>query len=94
METLSHEKQIQEYISTIAHLKKQNQNNPLFNSEISKLEQKLELLKEKVYSELTPGSASSFAAILHGPIVSIISRTYATASRNYTVTAVTAMIAP
>lgn len=54
MDTLSHEKQIQEYISTIAHLKKQNQNNPLFNSEISKLEQKLELLKEKVYSELTP----------------------------------------
>ncbi len=49
-----HEKQIQEYIKTIEHLKKQNQDNPLFHSEIRKLEQKLEKLKEKVYSELTP----------------------------------------
>lgn len=49
-----HEKQIYEYIKTIEHLKKQNQNNPLFNNEIKKLEQKLEKLKEKVYSELTP----------------------------------------
>lgn len=54
MDILPHEKQIQEYIKTIEHLKKQNQNNPLFNSEIRKLEQKLELLKEKIYSELTP----------------------------------------
>lgn len=54
MDILPHEKQIQEYIKTIDHLKKQNQDNPLFNSEIAKLEQKLEKLKEKVYSELTP----------------------------------------
>lgn len=54
MDILNHEKQIHEYVKTIDHLKKQNQNNPLFNSEIKKLEQKLELLKEKVYSELTP----------------------------------------
>lgn len=54
MDILPHEKQIQEYINTIEHLKKQNQDNPLFNSEIRKLEQKLELLKEKVYGELTP----------------------------------------
>lgn len=54
MEILPHEKQIQEYIKTIEHLKKQNQNNPLFTTEIRKLEQKLELLKEKIYSELTP----------------------------------------
>lgn len=54
MDILPHEKQIHEYIKTIEHLKKQNQNNPLFNSEIRKLEQKLEKLKEKVYSELTP----------------------------------------
>lgn len=54
MDILPHEKQIYEYIKTIDHLKKQNQNNPLFNSEIRKLEQKLEKLKEKVYSELTP----------------------------------------
>lgn len=54
MDILPHEKQIQEYVKTIEHLKKQNQNNPLFNSEIRKLEQKLEKLKEKVYSELTP----------------------------------------
>jgi len=54
LDILQHEKQIQEYVKAIEHLKKQNQNNPLFNSEIRKLEQKLEKLKEKVYSELTP----------------------------------------
>lgn len=54
MDILPHEKQIHEYIKTIEHLKKQNQNNPLFNNEIRKLEQKLEKLKQKVYSELTP----------------------------------------
>jgi len=54
LDILSHEKQIYEYIKTIDHLKKQNQNNPLFNNEIRKLEQKLDKLKEKVYSELTP----------------------------------------
>lgn len=54
METLPHEKQILEYVKTIEHLKKQHQNNPLFHGEIRKLEQKLELLKEKAYSELTP----------------------------------------
>lgn len=54
MDILPHEKQIHEYIKTIDHLKKQNQDNPLFNNEIRKLEQKLEKLKQKVYSELTP----------------------------------------
>jgi acetyl-CoA carboxylase carboxyl transferase subunit alpha len=54
LDILPHEKQIQEYIKTIEHLKKQNQNNPLFSSEIRKLELKLEKLKEKIYSELTP----------------------------------------
>lgn len=54
METLPHEKQIQEYIKTIEHLKKQSKDNPIFDAEIKKLEQKLEKLKEKVYSELTP----------------------------------------
>lgn len=54
MEILPHERQIQEYIKTIEHLKKQNNNNPIFNNEIKKLEQKLEKLKEKIYSELTP----------------------------------------
>lgn len=54
MDILPHEKQIYEYLKTIEHLKKQNQDNPLFNSEIKKLEQKLDKLKEKVYSELTP----------------------------------------
>ena len=54
MDILLHEKQIYEYIKTIEHLKKQNQSNPLFNNEIKKLEQKLQGLKEKVYSELTP----------------------------------------
>lgn len=54
MDILPHEKQIHEYVKTIEHLKKQSQNNPLFNSEIRKLEQKLEKLKQKVYAELTP----------------------------------------
>lgn len=54
LETLPHEKQIQEYVKTIELLKKQNANNPLFNKEIKKLEEKLETLKVKVYSELTP----------------------------------------
>jgi acetyl-CoA carboxylase carboxyl transferase subunit alpha len=54
LDNLPHEKQIYEYIKTIDHLKNQNQNNPLFNTEIRKLEQKLEKLKEKIYSELTP----------------------------------------
>lgn len=51
---LPHEKQIYDYLKTIEHLKKQNQDNPLFTSEIKKLEQKLDKLKQKVYSELTP----------------------------------------
>ena len=54
MDILPHEKQIHEYIKTIEHLKKQNKDNPLFNNEITKLEQKLEKLKQKVYAELTP----------------------------------------
>lgn len=54
MESLPHEKQIHEYIKTIDHLKKQSKDNPIFDSEIQKLELKLEKLKEKVYSELTP----------------------------------------
>lgn len=51
---LPHEKQIHEYIKTIEHLKKQNQDNALFKSEITKLENKLQKLKQKVYGELTP----------------------------------------
>ena len=54
MDILPHEKQIYEYIKTIDHLKKQIQDNPLFQTEVRKLEQKLDKLKEKVYSELTP----------------------------------------
>ena len=54
LEILPHEKQIQEYVKTIEHLKKQSQNNSLFDTEIRKLEQKLEKLKQKKYSELTP----------------------------------------
>jgi acetyl-CoA carboxylase carboxyl transferase subunit alpha len=54
MDYLPHEKQIQEYIATIENLKRQNRDNPLFNSEIAKLEQKLETLKQKIYDELTP----------------------------------------
>lgn len=55
MSTLAHEKQILEYEKTIAQLKEQNKSNALWSDEeIAKLEAKLELLKAKVYSELTP----------------------------------------
>lgn len=54
LDILPHEKPIQEYIKTIEHLKKQSQDNPIFAAEIRKFEQKLEKLKQKVYSELTP----------------------------------------
>ncbi len=54
MEILPHEKQIDEYVKTIEHLKKQSEDNPIFKNEIAKLEQKLQKLKQKVYTELTP----------------------------------------
>lgn len=54
MDTVAHEKQIEEYIKTIERLKKQDLENPIFKKEIKQLEAKLEQLKEKVYSELTP----------------------------------------
>ncbi len=54
MDILPHEKQVYEYIKTIDLLKKQNRDNPLFSSEIKKLEQKLQQLKSQVYSNLTP----------------------------------------
>jgi acetyl-CoA carboxylase carboxyl transferase subunit alpha len=55
MSTLAHEKQIFEYEKTIAQLKEQNKGNALWSEdEIAKLESKLEQLKAKVYSELSP----------------------------------------
>ena len=54
LDTLPHEKQIHEYLKTIDHVKKQSQDNPLFDSEIKKLELKIDKLKEDVYAKLTP----------------------------------------
>jgi len=54
LDILPHEKQIYEYIKTIDHLKSQNDGKSLYNDEIKKLEDKLEKLKKKVYSGLTP----------------------------------------
>lgn len=54
LETLPHEKQIDEYHKTIERLKAQNEGSSLFNSEIVKLEKKLETLKEQVYTQLSP----------------------------------------
>lgn len=51
---LPHEQEIQEYAKTIETLKKQNQGTSFFKTEIRKLEEKLEKLKEKVYKNLTP----------------------------------------
>ncbi len=55
MSTLAHEKQILEYEKTIAQLKEQNKDTALWSDdEIAKLESKLEQLRNKVYSQLTP----------------------------------------
>ena len=55
MSTLAHEKQIFEYEKTITLLKEQNKGNALWtDEEIEKLESKLQQLKSKVYSELSP----------------------------------------
>ena len=52
---LPHEKQIQEYEETIAKFKEQHKNNPLLSeAELSKLEKKLEHLKKKLYTNLSP----------------------------------------
>jgi acetyl-CoA carboxylase carboxyl transferase subunit alpha len=52
---LAHEKQILEYEKTIAQLKEQNKDNSLWSEEeLHKLEKKLDILKNKVYSQLTP----------------------------------------
>lgn len=54
MEDLPHEKPIQEYLGTINRLKEQSASNPIFASEIGRLEAKLEDLKEAIYGELSP----------------------------------------
>jgi acetyl-CoA carboxylase carboxyl transferase subunit alpha len=54
MDTLPHEKQIQEYIKSIDRLKKQSKDQPLFMMEVCKLEDKLEQMKQNVYAELSP----------------------------------------
>ncbi|MDN3506180.1 MAG: acetyl-CoA carboxylase carboxyltransferase subunit alpha [Simkaniaceae bacterium] len=55
MSTLEHEKQIKEYEKTLREVKNQNESNQLWSEdEISSLEGKLDDLKNKVYSELTP----------------------------------------
>ncbi len=52
---LQHEKKIYEYEETIAKFKKQHQENPLLSeAELNKLEKKLNELKKKVYSNLSP----------------------------------------
>lgn len=55
MSMLEHEKQIKEYEKTLSEVKNQNESNQLWSEdEISSLEGKLDDLKNKVYSELTP----------------------------------------
>lgn len=55
MDVLPHEKQIVEYEKAIQQFKEQNTKNPLLSvDELSKLETKLDKLKEKIYSSLTP----------------------------------------
>lgn len=55
MSMLAHEKQIFEYEKTLAHLKKQSKDHDLYTEEeVAQLEEKLQQLRAKVYSELTP----------------------------------------
>jgi acetyl-CoA carboxylase carboxyl transferase subunit alpha len=55
MDILQHEKQIVEYEKAIQQFKEQNIKNSLLSvDELNKLEGKLDKLKEKVYSSLTP----------------------------------------
>ncbi len=54
IQSLPHEKQIQEYARTIAQLKRQMKDNPIFQVEVEKLEQKLGELQAKAYASLTP----------------------------------------
>lgn len=55
MELLPHEKQVVEYEKTIEEFKKKNKKNSLLSSsEIQKLEKRLDRLKEKIYSDLSP----------------------------------------
>lgn len=52
---LAHEKEILEYEKTLDQVRAQNKNNALWSDEeIQKLEKKLDLLKKRVYSKLTP----------------------------------------
>lgn len=55
MAVLPHEKQIIEYEKTLAQLRQKKEGHELLSSnELKKLEKKLEKLKEKVYSKLSP----------------------------------------
>jgi acetyl-CoA carboxylase carboxyl transferase subunit alpha len=55
MDVLPHEKQIVEYEKAIQQFREQNAKNPLLSlEELAKLEKKLDKLKEKIYSTLTP----------------------------------------
>jgi len=55
MSILPHEKQIHEYEKALSQLKAQNHSSPLWSEEeITKLQRKIDKLKAKVYSELTP----------------------------------------
>lgn len=56
MSTLPHERQIKDYEKMIDQLKKQSQDKHSLwsENELQRLEKKLETLKKKVYSELTP----------------------------------------
>jgi len=54
MDTLPHEKEIIEYLKSIDRLKKQSPDSALFAADIRRLEKKVEELKKRVYSKLTP----------------------------------------
>jgi acetyl-CoA carboxylase carboxyl transferase subunit alpha len=65
---LAHEKQILEYEKTIAQVKEQNKQNALWSDdEIGKLELKLDQLKNKVYSRLTPWERLMICRSPHRP---------------------------
>lgn len=51
---LPHEKKIREYEVTLEQFEKTNKENPLFQSEIKKLQEKFQKLRESVYKNLSP----------------------------------------
>jgi len=70
LDILPHEKQIHEYEKTIGHLKKQNQDNPLFNNEIKRLPKPFPVLTKRFCAHFY---VAIYHKIPHNPLLVLIS---------------------